>query len=76
MVDAVHSNNFNIYDWTQDTLDGANPNSSPDLILNRAISTDDNVVVLMHNAHVNMNSAKAVRGIIKYYKTKDIHLKK
>ena len=37
MVDAVHSNNFKIYDWTQDTLDGANPNSSPDLILNRSI---------------------------------------
>ena len=45
MVDAVHSNNFKIYDWTQDTLDGANPTSSPDTILNRAISTKDNVVV-------------------------------
>ena len=36
MVNAVHSNNFKIYDWTQDTLDGANPNSSPDTILNRS----------------------------------------
>lgn len=68
MVNAVHSNNFKIYDWTQDTLDGANPNSSPDTILNRAISTKDNVVVLMHNAHVNKNTSQAIRGIIKYYK--------
>lgn len=69
MVNAVHSNNFKIYDWTQDTLDGANPNSSPDTILNRAISTQDNVVVLMHNAHANKNTSKAIRGIIKYYKS-------
>ena len=68
MVNAVHSNNFKIYDWTQDTLDGANPNSSPDTILNRAISTQDNVVVLMHNAHANKNTSQAIRGIIKYYK--------
>ena len=69
MVDAVHSNNFKIYDWTQDTLDGANPTSSPDTILNRAISTKDTVVVLMHNAPANKNTSQAVRGIIKYYKS-------
>ena len=69
MVNAVHSNGFKIYDWTQDTLDGANPNSSPDTILNRAISTKDNVVVLMHNAHANKNTSQALKGIIKYYKS-------
>ena len=76
MVDAVHSNNFKIYDWTQDTLDGANPNSCPDTILNRAISTKDNVVVLMHNAHANKNMAQAVRGIIKYYKSQGYNFEK
>lgn len=69
MVNSVHSNNFKIYDWTQDTLDGANPNSSPDTILNRSISTQDNVVVLMHNAYANKNTSQAIRGIIKYYKS-------
>lgn len=69
MVNSVHSNNFKIYDWTQDTLDGANPNSSPDTILNRAISTKDNVVVLMHNAPANKNTSQAIKGIIKYYKS-------
>ena len=69
MVNSVHSNNFKIYDWTQDTLDGANPNSSPDAILNRAISTKDTVVVLMHNAPANKNTSQAIKGIIKYYKS-------
>lgn len=68
MVEAVHSNNFKIYDWTQDTLDGANPTSSPDTILNRAMSTKDTVVVLMHNAPANKSTAQAIKGIIKYYK--------
>ena len=69
MVNSVHSNNFKIYDWTQDTLDGANPNSSPDTILNRSISTQDKVVVLMHNAPANKNTSQAIKGIIKYYKS-------
>lgn len=69
MVNAVHSNNFKIYDWTQDTLDGANPTSPPDIILKRSISTKDNVVVLMHNAYANKNTSQAIKGIIKYYKS-------
>lgn len=76
MVDCIHQSGFTIYDWTQDTLDGANPNSSPDLILNRAISTDDTVVVLMHTSNININSAKALPGIIKYYKSQGYTFKK
>ena len=76
MVNAVHSNNFKIYDWTQDTLDGANPTSSPDTILRRAISTNDNVVVLMHNAHANKNTSQAIKGIIKYYKSQGYNFEK
>ena len=76
MVDTVHANNFKIYDWTQDTLDGANPHSSPDIILNRAISTQDNVVVLMHNAPANKNTASALLSIIKYYKSQGYTFKK
>lgn len=69
MVDAIHSNGFKIYDWNQDTSDGANPNSSPTLILNRSISTKDNVVILMHNSKVNKNTSEALTSIIKYYKS-------
>ena len=76
MADTVHCNNFKIYDWTQDTLDGANPNSSPGTILNRAISSDDTVVVLMHTSNINMNSANALPAIINYYKSQGYTFKK
>lgn len=76
MVDAVHSNNFKIYDWTQDTKDGGNPNSSPDTILNKAISTNDNVIVLMHNTNAHKNTTQALSGIIKYYKSQGYTFKK
>lgn len=76
MANTVHSHGFKIYDWTQDTLDGANPTSSPDTILKRAISTNDNVVVLMHNAPANKTTAQAIRGIIKYYKSQGYTFKK
>lgn len=68
MVDAIHTNNFKIYDWNQDTLDGANPNSSPNTILKRAISDKDKVILLMHCAQINKNSAEALPAIIKHYK--------
>lgn len=76
MVDCVHQNGFTIYDWTQDTLDGANPNSPPEQILNRAISTKDTVVILMHTSNININSAKALPSIIKYYKSQGYIFKK
>lgn len=76
MANTVHSHGFKIYDWTQDTLDGANPTSSPDTILKRAISTNDTVVVLMHNAPANKTTAQAIRGIIKYYKSQGYTFKK
>ena len=76
MVDAVHANNFKIFDWTQDTLDGANPGSSPDTILNRSISTKDTVVVLMHNTKLHKNTVAALPGIIRYYKSQGYTFKK
>lgn len=76
MVDAIHTSNLKIYDWTQDTLDGANPNSSPNTILKRAVSDKDKVVLLMHCAAINKNSAEALPGIIKYYKDHGYTFKK
>lgn len=76
MVDAIHASNFKIYDWTQDTLDGANPNSSPSTILKRAISEKDTVILLMHCARNNKNSADALPSIIKYYKDHGYTFKK
>lgn len=76
MVDVIHTSNFKIYDWTQDTLDGANPNSSPSTILQRAISDKDTVILLMHCAKINKNSAEALPGIIKHYKEQGYTFKK
>lgn len=76
MVDAIHASNFKIYDWTQDTLDGANPNSSPSTILKRAISEKDTVILLMHCARNNKNSADALPAIIRYYKDHGYTFKK
>lgn len=76
MVDAIHTNNFKIYDWTQDTLDGANPGSSPNTIFKRALSDKDTVVLLMHCARNNKNSADALPAIIKYYKDHGYTFKK
>lgn len=76
MVDLVHNNGFKIYDWTQDTLDGANPKSSPDSIYSHAISDKDSIVLLMHCANVNKTSPQALPQIIKYYKDKGYTFKK
>ncbi|MCD2501961.1 polysaccharide deacetylase [Clostridium sp. NSJ-145] len=76
MVDLVHNHGFKIYDWTQDTLDGANPKSSPDSIYSHAISDKDSIILLMHCANVNKTSPQALPQIIKYYKDKGYTFKK
>ena len=70
MVELVHQYNFKIYDWTQDTFDGANPDSSPDCIFKKSISDKDSIILLMHCGGINKNSALALPSIIKYYKDK------
>lgn len=70
MVNLVHQYNFKIYDWTQDSFDGANPDSSPDCIYKKSISNKDSIILLMHCGVINKNSALALPNIIKYYKDK------
>lgn len=70
LVTAIHNNNLKIYDWTQDSGDGANCNASPDSIFSHSMSEEDNVVLLMHCTYINKNSAAALPSIIKHYKSK------
>lgn len=70
MVDLLHENGYKIYDWTVDTTDGANPNISPSIYVNNAISDSDTIVLLMHCGFINKTSPKALPEIIKYYKQK------
>lgn len=76
MVDLIHRYNLKIYDWTQDTYDGANPDSSPDFIFTKSISNKDSIILLMHCGGINKNSASALPSIIKYYKDKGYTFKK
>lgn len=68
LVKSIHDNNLKIYDWTQDSGDGANCNASPDSIFRKSISDSNNVVLLMHCTYINKNSATALPSIIKHYK--------
>lgn len=70
LVAAIHKNNLKIYDWTQDSGDGANCNSSPDCILRKSMSEEDTIILLMHCTYINKNSAAALPSIIKHYKSK------
>lgn len=71
MVDLLHKNNLNIYDWNVDSGDGANPNSSPETIYKHSISDKDNIFLLMHCGYQSKNSVKALPLIIKHYKEKN-----
>ena len=75
LVKLLHENNLKIYDWTQDSGDGANSKSSPSCIFRKSINKDDTVVLLMHCTYINKNSALALSDIIKHYKNLDYTFK-
>lgn len=70
LVDLLHNNNLKIYDWNTDSGDGANYKSSPENIIRKACTDDNNVTILLHCGFINKTSAKALPSIIKYYKNK------
>ena len=75
LVDILHNNGFKIYDWTLDSGDGANYQSSPETIIKKSCKAEDNIVLLMHCSFLNKTSAKALPSIIKYYKDKGYEFK-
>ena len=68
LVDLLHSNNLKIFDWTLDSGDGRNYKTSPENLIKNSCKSDQNIVLLMHCSFLNENSARALPGIIKYYK--------
>ncbi|WP_297435861.1 polysaccharide deacetylase family protein [uncultured Clostridium sp.] len=66
---AVHDNNFKIYDWNVDSLDGQNPYNTAYNIYKNSISKKDNIILLMHCTDLNKNSVVALKQIIDYYKS-------
>lgn len=70
MLNKLHSNNINIYDWNVDTTDGMNPKLEPYKIAEKAKSDKDVAMILMHTGYANKNSADALPLVIKFYKEK------
>ena len=75
LVDMLHNNGFKIYDWTLDSGDGANYQSSAETIIKKSCKNEDNVILLMHCSFLNKTSAKALPSINKYYKDKGYEFK-
>lgn len=68
LIELLHNNNFKIYDWNVDSTDGANPNASPSTLIKKTQSDKDTIFLLMHCGYQSKNTAKALPGIIQYYK--------
>ena len=70
-LEALHKNNFKVYDWNVNIYDGINPNLSVSQLIknSKIIKGNKNVaIVLMHCNFNNKNTVKALPKIIKYYK--------
>lgn len=68
MLNKLHENNINIYDWNVDSTDGMNPKLEPYKIAAKAKSDKEMAMVLMHTGYANKNSATALPLVIQYYK--------
>ncbi|MGK0465191.1 polysaccharide deacetylase family protein [Clostridium sp.] len=69
-LEALHKNNFKVFDWNVNVDDGINPNLTPDLLVKNShtIKGNKNVaIILMHCNFNNRNTVKALPQIIKYY---------
>jgi peptidoglycan/xylan/chitin deacetylase (PgdA/CDA1 family) len=71
LLEKLHTNGFKVYDWNVDLRDGVNPSLSVEnLIKNskKAKGDQSNRIILAHCNYNNMNTCRALSGIIKYYK--------
>jgi len=74
----LHSYNFKIYDWNMVTLDGLNPNASPNRLYIDATKVNEelsSIILLLHCDYMHKNTCKALPSIIKYYKEKGYEFK-
>lgn len=70
-LNTIHENGFKVYDWNVDLCDGVNPGLSIESLLKnakRAKGDQNNRIILAHCNYNNINTCKALSGIIKYYK--------
>ncbi len=71
LLNTLHKQNFKIYDWNMETLDGITPKLSPYKIYKDATNNSENlstIVLLLHCDYMHKNTCIALPKIIKYYK--------
>jgi peptidoglycan/xylan/chitin deacetylase (PgdA/CDA1 family) len=71
LMQELHNNGFKVYDWNVDLYDGVNPSFSPDKLIKNAKKAKGNQnerIILAHCNYNNINTCKALKGIIDYYK--------
>lgn len=61
---------YQYYDWDISSGDGKGSLSVNELIKNATVGTDNNIVILCHDANGKENTVKALPSIIKYYQDK------
>lgn len=61
---------YQYYDWDISSGDGKGTLSANQLIKNATAGTDNNIVILCHDANGKENTVKALPSIIKYYQDK------
>lgn len=70
LTKEVINRGYQYYDWNEDSEDGSGELSVKQLIKNATASTDNNIILLFHDANGKENSLKALGPVIQYYQKK------
>lgn len=70
LTKEVINRGYQYYDWNEDSEDGSGQLSVRQLIKNATASTDNNIILLFHDANGKENSLKAIGPVIEYYQKK------
>lgn len=70
LTKEVINRGYQYYDWNEDSEDGSGQLSVKQLIKNATASTDNNIILLFHDANGKENSLKAIGPVIQYYQKK------
>lgn len=71
LLNKLHSNNLNVYDWNVDLYDGSKPKAPVSQIIKNGENLKPQytrIIILAHCNSNNLNTVKALPEIIKFYK--------
>lgn len=72
LYSSLNSRGFKIYDWHATVDDGMKPKTSPNKLIENAISykgKNDDIIVLLHNRSNNSTTAEALPKLIAHYRS-------